>query len=263
MKIVLLFLVFIVLGIFPLLSVAAVEVIGNLVDKHTGISGDTYTGTIKIYNSADTDQEVKVYASDYSFNYKGNSFYDEAGSNSRSNAYWIQFSPKFTVLKAKETQYIQYEVKIPMNDSLTGTYWSVLMIEGAKPINTDKKGQLNISSSTRFAFQVVTNIADTGIGDLHYMQPTVITEMDKTYLDVVLENTGERLISPLVTAEFFNEEGTSVRVLQAPKNGMYPTTSASFRFNLEGIETKKTYQVVIVADGGNDDVFGLELPLKL
>ncbi len=256
-------LVFIVLGIIPLSSFSAIEVIGNTIHKHTGLQGDTYTGAIVIRNLADTDQEVRIYQTDYLYNWEGQSFYDEPVSHSRSNAGWIELSPKFIILKAKETQNIQYEVKIPENDSLTGTYWSLLMVEGVNPIDPDRKGQLNISTSTRFAIQVVTNIGNTGIGELRFMQPTLTTEGDNLFFDVVMENVGERLISPIVTAEFFDETGKSVKVFEVSKKGMYPTTSVTFRFKIEGIEAEKTYYVILVADGGDDDVFGLETTLNL
>ena len=263
MKIIICCTVFIVLWVLPLFSFGAIEIIGSATHKHSGIQGDTYTGVITMRNLADTDQEVRIYQTDFLYNWEGQSFYDEPISHNRSNAGWIEYSPKFIILKAQETQNIQYEVKIPENDSLTGTYWSLLMVEGVNPIDPDKEGQLNIRTTTRYAIQIVTNIGNTGIGELLFMQPTLTVEGNKLFLDVIMENIGERLISPEVSAEFFDETGKSVKVFEAPINGMYPTTSALFRFKIEGIEPDKTYQVLIIADGGNDDVFGLETTLNL
>ncbi len=255
------FLVFIVLWILPLYTFCAVEVLGSTIHKHTGISGDTYTGTIKIHNNGDNEQEVRIYQTDYLFNWEGQSFYDKPVSHNRSNAGWIKYSPNSVIFKAKETQYIQYEVKIPKNDSLKGTYWSLMMVEGVRSINPES-GQLNISTTSRYAVQIVTSIGNSNIGELRFMKPSLTVDAGNVFLDVAMENTGERLISPKVTAEFFDETGTSVKVFEAPKNGMYPTCSSLFRFRIEGIEGKKTYQVIIIADGGNDDVFGLETSLN-
>lgn len=263
MKIIYYFSVFILLSLLPIHSFCALEILGSTVHKQTGLPGDIHTGTIKIYNAGDFNQEVKVYPTDYLFNYKGQSFYNKPVSHKRSNANWIEFSPKFIILKAKETQYIQYEVKIPQDDSLSGTYWSILMVEGVNPINTNSSEQLNIKTSTRFANQIITNLTNKGIGELRFMQPTLLSEGDIFFFDVVMENTGTRLISPKVTAEFFDETGNSVKIFETAKNGMYPSTSALFRFRIEGIKSKKTYQVLIIADGGNDDVFGLESTLSL
>ena len=214
------------------------------------MSGQTYTVLIKIRNASDIVQEEKIYQSDYLFNYEGNSIYDEPVSHNRSNVHWIEFDPKFTVLKVKGAQYIQYEVEIPKNDSLAGIYWSLLMVEGLSQINSEQKGQLNISTSMRYAIQLITNIGNTGIGDLRFRQPTLTVEGDKLFLDVIMENTGERLISPEVSAEFFDEAGKSVKVFEAPKSGMYPTTSALFRLHIKRIENDTEFLKARVEKNG-------------
>jgi len=155
------------------------------------------------------------------------------------------------------------EITVPEGDTLVGTYWSLLMVEGVRPIDPNAKGQLNIHESIRTAIQIITNIGQTGTGELEFQNPGIVTERDKQFFDFILLNTGERLISPDVSMELFDAEtGESVKVLKAPKNGMYPTTSTKWRFPLEGLPTKKTYKAVIVADGSGDDVFGLEYTLE-
>ena len=167
------------------------------------------------------------------------------------------------LLKGKETQDIQFEITVPQNDSLVGTFWSVLMVEGANPIDPNAKGQLNIHESIRYGIQMVTNIGQSGTGQLEFQQPGIVTEGEKRFFDFILLNSGERFISPDVSMELFEAEtGESVKVIKAPKNGMYPTTSTKWRFPLEGLPAK-TYKAVIVADGSGDDVFGLEYSIAL
>lgn len=257
-------LVLILAGLTFISANAGIEVLGSTLLKYTAQKGETYSTVIKIHNTGAKDQEVRIYQTDYLFNYKGSSFYDEPGSQKRSNAPWIQYSPKTIVLKGNETQNIQIEVAVPQNDSLRGTYWSLLMVEGVRPPNPNANGQLNINESVRYAVQIITNIGNTGTGQLEFQNPGVVAEGDKQFFDFVLFNTGERLISPDVSMELFDTAtGESVKVLKAPKNGMYPATSTKWRFSLEGIPTKKTYKAVIIADGSGDNVFGMEYTLEL
>lgn len=122
---------------------------------------------------------------------------------------------------------------------------------------------MNIHESIRYAIQIVTNIGQTGTGQLEFQQPGVVTEGEKRFFDFILLNTGERFISPDVSMELFDAEtGESVKVIKAPKNGIYPTTSTKWRFPLEGLPAK-TYKAVIVADGAGEDVFGLEYTIVL
>lgn len=261
MKAIKLFFACIFLSVLPLLSIASIEVVGSLKHIHKGMQGDVYKGEIKLQNSDDIDQEVRIYQTDLLYNFEDFTFYDEPVTHNRSNAKWMQYSPKTVIVKGNETIYIQYEISIPKSDTIKGTYWSVLMVEGVLPIDPDEPGQLNIKTVTRYAIQIVTEIADMGIGKLEFLEPTLITEGDQLFLAIDIVNTGEHYIVPDVSIELFDEAGESVKVIKAPKKGLFPTTSARYRFNLEGIEGEKTYQTLIIAAGEDEDVFGLEYTL--
>lgn len=252
------------LSLFLVLSLSAnasVEVIGSLKHVYTGNPGDLIKGVIKVQNNDSTDQEIKVYQTDLLYNFQEKTFYDEPGNHSRSNAKWIQYSPKSVILKPKEVRNVEYEISIPKNDSLKGTYWSVLMVEGVSPIDPNKKGDLNIKTVTRYAIQVVTDMADKGKGSLKFMEPTLVKENGKLYLAVDLINNGEHYIAPDVSIELYDESGTLAKTITAPKKGLYPTTSSRFKLDLEGLPSKKTYTAMIVAAGEENDVFGLEYTL--
>ncbi len=261
MKTIKLFFAYLFISILPLFSIASIEVVGSLRHIHKGISGDVYKGEIKIQNSDDLDQEVRIYQTDLLYNFEDFTFYDEPVTHNRSNAKWIQYSPKTVIVKGNETIYIQYEVSIPRNDTIKGTYWSILMVEGVLPIDPDQPGQLNINTVTRYAIQIITEIAEKGIGKLEFLEPTLITEGDQLFLAIDIVNTGEHYILPDVSIELFDEAGESVKTIKAPNKGLFPTTSARFRFNLEGIKGEKTYQTLIIAAGQDEDVFGLEYTL--
>ena len=255
------FLILLSIFVLSLNCNASVEVLGSLKHLHTGKAGDVIKGEIRIQNNDNTDQEVKVYQTDLLYNLQENTYYDEPGNHNRSNAKWIKYSPKSVILKAKEVRIIQYEITLPQTDTLRGTYWSVLMVEGVVPIDPNQKGDLSIKTVTRYAIQVVSDITDKGKGSLKFMEPTLVKEDDKLFLAVDILNDGEHYIAPDVTIELFNEKGESVKVITASKKGLYPTTSSRFRLDLEGIPGGKTYQAMIVAAGQGSDVFGLEYKL--
>jgi len=261
MRTIQLFFAFFLITLIPLVSVASIEVVGSLRHINKGEKGDVYKGEIKIQNSGNTDQEVKIYQTDLLYNYEDFTYYNDPVSHDRSNANWIQFSPKTTIVAGNSTMYIQYEVTIPQNDTIIGTYWSVLMVEGVNPIDPAQEGQFNINTVTRYAIQIVTEITNTGKGKLEFLEPSLIKEGDHLFLAVDIINTGDHYIVPDVSMELFNDAGESVKVIMAAKKGLFPATSARYRFDLEGIESEKTYHTVIVAAGEGDDVFGLEYTL--
>lgn len=254
-------LAYIFLSLIPIISLATIEVQGSLKHVQNGSPGDTLRGEIRLHNSEGIDQEVKIYQTDLLYNFEDYTFYDEPITHERSNASWIQYSPKTVIVKANENRFIQYEIIIPKLDTLQGTYWSILMIEGVNSIDPEKSGELNINTVTRYAVQMVSEISNKGKGELTFLNPTLITEGDKLFLAVDIVNTGQHYIAPDVSIELFDGDGQSVKKITAPKKGLYPKTSARFRLNLEGIAGEQTYQSLIIADGKNEDVFGIEYVL--
>lgn len=246
----------------PMSMMASVEVLGSLKHIFQAKPGDVIRGEIQIQNNDSTDQEVKVYQTDLLYNLQDQTFYDEPGAHKRSNAQWIEFSPRSVILRGKETRMIQYEITVPQHEQLTGTYWSVIMVEGVIPIDPNQKGDLSIRTVTRYAIQMVTEMPDKGTGLLKFKEPTLVNEgSKKLFLAVDLENTGEHYIAPEVSIELFDENGETVEKISAPRKGLYPTTSTRFMLDLEGIPSKKTYKAIIIAAGQEEDIFGLEYTL--
>ncbi len=256
------YLIFLLLaGIIPLGALGSIEVVGKLKYEYTGAPGEVFSGKIQIKNSSDKAQEFKVYQTDLLYNYEDYTNYDEDVTHARSNISWINFSPKSAVVNANEVRTIQFEITIPVDDSVCGTYWSVLMVEGVNPIDPEEVGELNIKTVTRYAIQIATDIVDQGTGNLQFLMPTLISEGDQLFLAIDLVNSGQHYISPEVSMELFDEQGQSIKTIKASKKGLYPTTSARFRLDLRGLKGEQTYQCLIIAAGKNEDVFGLEYTL--
>lgn len=249
--------------LLPLSIFASVEVIGSLKQVFNSNPGEVVKGQIKIQNNDPTDQEVRIYQTDFLFNSKDQTFYDEPGQFKRSNAGWINYSPKTVVLKSKESRMVDFEITVPKGDSIIGSYWSVIMVEGVEPIDPNQKGDLSIRTATRYAVQIVNEINEHGKGLLKFADPTLVKSEDgkKLFLAVDIQNEGEHYISPEVSMELYDSAGNLVKKITAPKRGLYPTTSTRFKLDLEGIPSKKTYSAMIVAAGSDDDVFGLEYTL--
>jgi hypothetical protein len=253
-----------VISTFILVSLcasASVEVIGSLKQVFNTNPGDVVKGQIQIQNSDATDQEVRIYQTDYLYNYQENTYYDEPGANKRTNAGWMKFSPKTVVLKPKESRMVDFEITVPKNDSLKGSFWSILMIEGVSPIDPTQGTEMSIRTVTRYAVQVVNDMNNKGKGHLNILEPTLLKEDKKLYLAVDVINDGEHYIAPDMSMELYDESGNLVKKITAPRKGIYPTTSTRYKLDLEGLPSKKTYTAMIVAAGADDDVFGLEYTL--
>ncbi|OLD43937.1 MAG: hypothetical protein AUI63_07155, partial [Gemmatimonadetes bacterium 13_1_40CM_2_60_3] len=151
---------------FALLSVTApvraraqVSVVGNSVEERTASPGDAYVGTIVVRNLTAVSQPVRIYQSDYSFFADGTSHFDPPGSLGRSNASWITPATGSIVVPPSGETTVAYTVRVPANDTLRGTYWSTIMVEGAvSPPRQNAERQVAIGTVMRYAIQIATHL---------------------------------------------------------------------------------------------------------
>ncbi len=257
-----LYVIGILLFFIPLESLTNIIVLNGLTHENQAQSGDSYRGTIQIQNASEKNRSVRIYQRDYWFSYTGESKHDPAGSSERSNAKWISFNPELLDLGPNETATINFEVVVP-GESLSGTYWSVIMVEGiVPPDTTGYTSGVTINTAIRYAVQIVTNIGKTGISDIKFLGLELGKQEETTLLHVALENTGERMLRPELVIELFDETGSSAGVIKADRRKTFPGTSVLVTLRLEGIKPG-IYTGVMVADCENDLVFGTNVSLEI
>ena len=160
--------------------------------------GDGYSGLIVLKNQDSKPQDVKLYQTDYLFFSTGESFYGDPGENPRSNADWIHMSTKRITIPAGGSVNLNFRVDVPAEDPLIGSYWSVIMIESNPEESRDSSeadsGRLKVGllQVIRYAYQVITNIGDTGSRMLSFTDAKLIMEEDKVILTLDVQSTGER-----------------------------------------------------------------------
>lgn len=248
---------------YPLDSSASIVILNGLTHEMIVKPGETYRGTIEIQNTKEAAQSVKIYLRDYSFNYSGEAFYDEPGTLPRSNTGWILFSPSYMILSSKETVSVSFEVTVPAGETLVGTYWSAIMVEGEAPVEDSKlAGGFTIQTQIRYAVQISTTVEAAGERNLTFLEVHPFKEGNNWVLAVDIENRGDYLIKPDVSVELYNAHGTLVGSFIATRRKLYPKTSTRFILELQDITTG-AYQTLVLADGGGEDVFGINLELDL
>ncbi len=262
-KSVITFLVFASLVAFNNNLSAKILVLNGLTHEHNSLQGETIKGIIEIKNTAETEQSVQIYQKDYWYWHTGESRHDEPGTLERSNAKWLTMNPLFVTLQPDETANIEYELTIPSTDSLIGTYWSVVMVEGITPPDTSAHpGGMRINTVVRYAVQIISNIGDTGTRNLEFVNFTLNKEEEGTLLQVAISNTGERMLRPELGMEIYDAEGESIGTLTADKRKLYPGTSANITIDLSSLKPGN-YSGILIADCDEDHVFGTNLNLEI
>jgi hypothetical protein len=246
---------------------AQIQVVGSLTASRAARPNETYDGTIVLANAGTQIADAKVYLRDYVFTADGSVVYGEAGSEARSNAGWISYSPNVVSIPAGERAEVSYRVKVPAEPKLEGTYWSLILVEGvpgeAKAEETDTEQiTLTFRQVTRYAIQIVTNIEGTGRVVLKFSNTRLLAKDGVRTLQVDVQNAGTLWTRPTFLARLYDMMGKLVGELAQPAKRLYPGTSVRAVFELPALEAG-TYKALVVADGGNDDLFGANYTLKI
>ena len=259
---------FLILLLAALPSFGITSITGPLTHEYSVEPGKSYEDTIQVTNPDKAAQEVKVYQTDYFFSADGAVSYGNPGGLTRSNALWITFSPAQVTVPAGESVAIHFTIQVPSDQTLKGTYWSMIMVEPVLPGSAESgsfdpsKVTMGVKEKVRYAIQIVTSLGATGTGSLKFTRISLQADNGKKYLIVDAENTGERWLRATLWTELYDAKGNYVGKFDGGKHRMFPGTGARFKAELQGV-TETTYKALIVADCGGDDVFGASVNLVL
>ena len=162
---------------------------------------------------------------------------------------------------------VPYAVVVPQDDSLRGTYWSLIMVEGAptEPSGTGSaagKPAMAVGAVMRYAIQLATHIQNTGTRTVQFSSAAAAkTTEGGAALDVDMLNTGERGYRPTLWVEVYDAAGTLRAKAKQARGLLYPGTSLHQHFDL-GTLASGTYKAVIFADTGEDSVFATQYTIS-
>lgn len=253
------------MGVFaPSPANAQIAVMGSTVEERNSAPGETYVGTIVIRNLTEQTQPVRVYQSDYTFSADGTSHFDPPGTVARSNANWIAPSTKALFIPPKGDMAVSYTVSVPAADTLRGTFWSTIMIEGAVNAPGPEQAQrVAVGTVTRYAVQVATHLAGSeGRTSVSFgNQRTRIAPDGQVSLELEVANDGDHAHRPLIWVELYDSKGVVRAKLEQQRGLLYPGTSLRQTFLL-GTLPPGDYKAAVFANAGDDVTVAAQYKLR-
>ena len=256
--------------LFAVVAAVSADIVidGRLTHELEVEPGSTHAGSIVVRNNGSGAEEVKLYQTDYRSTSGGEHFYEDPGTLPRSNADWISFSPNRFSIPAGESYTISYSIRVPLDQSMEGTYWSVLMIEGIPDTSVEssefdpEQVGIGINTVLRYAFKIVTHVGASGTVDPKITGVAMRQDEGQRTLVVALENIGTRLLRIQVWAELYDGSGEFIGRYDGEYLALYPGSSLPFQINLTAVPAG-SYTTLVVVDSGNNNVFGASFPLTL
>lgn len=242
--------------------------VGELTRQYNVTPGGSYSGLLTLVNSGESPGSARIYQTDYRFNADGLSYYDPPGLLPRSNAKWIRVGAGLITVPPKETVKIPFKISVPNDQTLIGSFWSVIMVApvAKHPLqateNQATQTRIGMGSEMRYAVQIVTDIGQTGQRKLSFTQPKLVGKDKDREFRLDLVNTGQCWLSPMVWLDLYNSKGVLVGRYKGEKMRIYPGCSVRQRIRLGAINPGD-YQAMFFADNGDKHVFGARYTLKV
>lgn len=248
----------------PAAASAQIAVVGSTQDERSVRPGETYTGSITVVNESDTEQNVRVYQTDYMFFSDGSSPFASPGTSARSNAAWVRPSATTIRMAPRSQSLVLYQVTVPANDALRGTYWSAIMVEPMRDVRAaGGKPSVAVGSTIRYAVQIASHLPDTSARDIRFSGGRLAADSaGRPVLEIDVENSGTQAYRPMLWIEVYDAQGALRAKVQHQRGLLYPGTSLRQRFALDaaGAGTRK---IILYADTGDESVFAQELKVEL
>lgn len=243
---------------FPLYS-NQLKMPSMMTHEKTVSPGQKLQGSIPLVNTGDEILRVKIYPVDYLFSADGTNQFLEPGTQSRSNANWLTFTPTYVEIPPHKSAQISYNFQIPEDTSLTGTYWSLLFIEqqGESSKTLQEEDQLAIQTVIRYGFQLITHLENSGKYALKILDKKLLQREGKKVLLVDFENTGTRRLTPQVWVDIFDLQGQAKGHFEGKKMRVYPSCSVRCEIDVTPLP-RGSYQALVVFDQGESTVFGAQ-----
>jgi len=263
-------LVLLVVGLFVYApaSQAQITVRGRLAHDLSAMSGQEISGSVIVDNETQEPQQAKVYLRDYMFFADGTNAYDDPGTNERSSAPWVRFSPENMTIPPGGSVTVSYSMFVP-DSTDAGSYWSMLMVEGVDPSSAESTSeeaaerQVGFRQVTRYGVQLAVHVEGEAEQNVAFEAVQLFADEEgNTFFQADVHNIGTAMLRPNVYMRLFAEDGTEYGPLEGVQFRMYPGTSVRQRIDLSSLEAG-TYQALLIVDNGDDAVFGGQYELTL
>jgi hypothetical protein len=241
---------------------ARVRLSGELTREFRLNPGDHAEGRLILQNSSATEScSARIYQTDYHFSADGSTTYDAPGTTQRSNAAWIEIDDHQPELKPGETRAVPFNVTVPPDAALHGTYWSMIMVE---PLAIEPKptaGTMVIRSVMRYGVQIVVQAGATAEARPLFTRQMIALQNGRRVLSFDLANEGERWLSPKLEVRLFDGQGHAIAVLPAKTSHVFPGTSVRHVFDIATL-ARGDYLALIVLDNG-EELYGAQYRFRI
>lgn len=256
--------ILLLLLLLSLKSFSGVEILNGLTHVHSGDVGSVISGKVRVKNNSSKEAKIIIYKQDLLLSCdKSTSFeYNIINSNPRSLGDWLKLNVDEKILAPREEYELIYTINVPKVVDAQGSFWTVLMVESADPINEQNSQMFQVGSKIRYAVQLIAEIGNYESPKLQFENVEYKKgENTSNYIQVKLRNTGAFSAQTHLMLEVYDSVGNKLKVFHGTNRRIYPNLCNIFDLEINDLP-KGAYDGVIIADNGKD-LFGSNVSINI
>jgi len=226
--------------------------------------GGSGTGYFKVANDGTEAEEVTISLADWSLDPNGNIRISDPGTEPRSLADWIEYSPATFKLEPGQVQQVEFTISVPSREG--GDHWALFFVEGSKvtPVaKTTGELQTAINVKVRYGIKVFQHDPSaTKAGRITGME---LLGTDPLRIKVEFANTGETVLWNVTgRVEIRDVTGATVRTLEIEGFTVLPGGKRELILEDKGGRLAAgDYIALAIIDFGGDYLVGHQLQFRI
>jgi hypothetical protein len=230
------------------LTYSSVVVTNGLTHIYSGISGTQIQGEIILLNNSDEEQTVNFSLNDAIFSCTENRTFSTTQSHIKSSLKWFEGSLMDKVLNPREQYTYKFVINIPQDQALRGTFWSMLMVDIAKPIKREKLTQnIGLNTKMRYAIALITNVNSLDDVSLDFQKVDIDKTTGNKNLTIKIANQHLFIEGVKLSLEVYDDEGKNVFEKTTIRGLVFPGFCKDYIIDITELP-KGNYTCLLVAD---------------
>jgi P pilus assembly chaperone PapD len=232
-----------------------------IIDSGPGESGSGY---FKVVNDGDNPEDVTISLADWSLGADGGVQFAEPGTQERSLAEWVEYSPATFQLEPGQVQQVDFTINVPPGTE--GDHWALFFVEGSEvtPV-AETTGALTTSVGVKVRYGVKLFQHDPSATEAGRITGMELLSTDPLKIKVVFANTGDGVLWRVSgRVEIRDDTGATVRILAIEEFTVLPGGERQLVLEDQGERlVAGDYIALAIIDFGGDYLVGHQLQFKI
>jgi|GEM_PF-1363884 len=231
--------------------------------------GEHATRALWVNNDSDETIRITAYLGDWIMDAKGNEDYLEPGTIERSLCSWVTVSPSVFSIAAHSSHQVFYEVSVPEDTALEGSYWGMIFIEKEPPPvarrDADEgRPSVAIRAIVRYGVRLLLTVPGTEIRQAGFISSAATPTEEGFTLTALLRNDGNIYLRPLVWLELRDVAGEVIHSENHRLLTVLPENEREYSFDLSGLQLSAgKYVAIVFADIGMPNLIGAQCDIEV